>query len=68
MLGIFVGVVNGTINKDHTQFALVLAELNKNSVCFDTISFTNEDGELVVVKVKYDWKPSKCNKYTKDLS
>ena len=62
MLGSVVRTDNATKNKDRMQFARVLVELSIDGEFYDTISFTNEDDELMTITVEYDWKPSKCSK------
>ena len=62
MLGKVIRVDNATFNKDKMMFARVLVEMNIKHGLYDTISFTNEDDELVNVKVAYDWKPTVCTK------
>lgn len=62
MLGRAIRIDNAIKNKDIMQFARVLVELDVNQGFHDLISFTNEDDELVSIKVQYDWKPQVCGK------
>lgn len=62
MLGRVIRVDNATKNKDRMQYARVLVELSIDGEFYDTVSFTNEDDELMTVTVEYNWKPSKCSK------
>ncbi|CAO2836386.1 unnamed protein product [Amaranthus hypochondriacus] len=61
MLGKLIRVENATLNKDHMQFTRVLVEMAIDSAFYETISFTNEDNELIAVQVEYDWKPVRCS-------
>lgn len=62
MLGKVIRVDNATLKKDRMHFARVLVELDINGDFHDSISFTNEDDELLSIKVLYDWKPQFCSK------
>ncbi|CAO2821005.1 unnamed protein product [Amaranthus hypochondriacus] len=62
MLGRVIRVDNVTKNKDQMLFARVLVELSLDGEFYDSVSFTNEDDELVTVMIEYDWKPSKWSK------
>lgn len=60
ILGNVIRVDNATLNKDKMQYACVLVEMNMKGDFNDTLAFTNEDDELVRVKVDYDWRPTIC--------
>ena len=62
MLGKVIRVENATLNKDRMQYARILVEMNMEGEFYDLIAFMNEDDELVIVKVEYDWKPTICVK------
>lgn len=55
MLGRFIRIDNATKNKDRMHSARVLVELDVNKGFHYMISFTNEDDELISIKVQYDW-------------
>ena len=62
MLGKIIRVDNASLKKDRMHFSWVLVELDTNENFHDSISFTNEDDELLSIKVLYHWKPQFCSK------
>ena len=44
------------------MYAQVLVEIDINKGFHDSVAFTNEDNELINVKVAYDWRPTLCTK------
>lgn len=53
---------NATQNEDRLMYARELVDMNINKGFLEEVHFTNEYNELVWQAIKYDWKPSWCNK------
>ena len=62
MLGKVIRNDNATLNKDRVQLARILVEINMKGEFYDTLTFTNEDEDLIRVIVEYDSKSTVCVK------
>lgn len=55
MLGSVIRVDNATLNFDKLMFARVLVDVKINGSSPDEIAFTDENDNLIIQKLLYDW-------------
>ncbi|XP_056691804.1 uncharacterized protein [Spinacia oleracea] len=59
-IGTLVQADQATIHREKLQFARVQVEVALSQDLPDTVRFQDENGDLKVVKVVYEWKPTVC--------
>lgn len=60
LVGIPLATDVATQNKDKTNYARVLSEMNLNKEFPEKVSYMNVFGEIETQTVDYEWKPLKC--------
>ena len=53
---------SATINRDKLHYARVMVEVPMNQKLPESVSFVNEHGMITQVELRYEWRPTLCEK------